>query len=971
MRRDRNVLNESFNDSLLDTIFRINQNDHTNIKGESEKPLSPDGAKFALSFPLPWDKLTSRNMDFYGDSMFVAEVPKTSRLNDKYSGDNSLTDEGKGVKSKYNIQSYVDNADYRKKIIAEIRNAKSDFNAACKEYGFPSKSEQGTVSRLISGSNTGFLDLLTSAKENRYFDDSDYKLLKEWKKILGYPFVVSLKKTTVDLIDNLISEYISEEIERNAENPRNNGKHKFKTGVNQAVLLGNNYLDRYNDIRQIGKVPVEEFIEKATDTLKKVTKNATVYEYAKKALEEANVRRIEVESKTYDKEIVVDYMFTRSIIHYYNLIRRDQHHKYPELGYVSKKDSEGKTWTVKDINEEVVALKGLYKELLKDIRNTKPSDVVNILGALQRMNSFGVREGGDRTELGDKITSLVSKMGDPSLLRRSGDVGLAIFMGADLKIRYVISSVCVDMSNYNMVGTYDSTRKYVYGWSLNKRLTTVADDALRKLNGMKDTEDVINFNQIPVTEIEKDNKVHCVLFIHGSSDTQKVKPTDDDMTKFILGNIAGVEINVSQKSKKTEEGDRKVYKIESKDDSKSLYSIKETLTAEGIPFEVAKGNDDKEYITIDKKYNREIIELAKRAKVGSAFLNTLFNDLDEKREEYNIFLPNLMSDMEFATEYYTLFTKYNDDKKISKNREVLKIVDSIGSMLRDPKLFDADRYDEDMLKTIENVDSKRILADFLVTDKVNTLIQGKGLQTVVPISAMMKKEIIDIVHEINTILKQQDIPVQIDDIDIDEYKTLGQMIRARAAKERYREENNRWLTDKERYNKYRKSQGSYNYAESRVSDKDNKDIEVLHEKVRSSLADYSALKLSIGSDNVDATKLIQMADPSFVKMDKIRDSVNDVVSDAMSSIFSDVTDIGEQREALGYVLSYISENIKTLSKINENVGKVNGENKEDRINKKVDVLKRYLVYMKGLTRKLRNVLQRGYGIRLIASGPGE
>lgn len=977
MRKYRNVLNESFSDNLLSTIFRINQKEHTNISGEKEGPLSPDGAKFALSFPLPWDKLTENNLEFFGDSKFVNEVPVKNSLIDNPSGDNSASEYAQKILSRYNTQSYVKNADYRKEMIRLLGSAKSDFGRVLNEFDFSKRSQEGILGDFLyaGGKNTGFFDKVKDAKENRYIADSDYKLLKDWKKVLGYRFVSMLKKTSVDLLDRIIDEYVS--VSKDAD-----GKHKLKTGVNFSSLLSNEYLDNYTDIRQIGKVPVSEFIKRSKEELRSVISDDTDYEYAVKSLEKANERRIEHESNlksgdgVYDKSVVRDYIFGKKLIcHEYLIERMDQFKKYPELGgYVSKNDSDGETWTTKKIyDNEVSVLKRVYNEINSELLKHRTSDVYDILVALQRMNKFT----GDNTEVtkNEFYSSIVAEMGDPSRLNKSGDVGIAIYMGADLKIHYVISSVCVDTDNYNMIGTYDNTRKYVYGWSHNKRLTTVVDDALRKLNGMgKKTEDVITFNQIPVSEIKSNNNVHCVLFIKGTSDSRKVESTDEEMTKFILSNISGVGIKVSHKDKKTDDGIKKVYKIETKDDTTSLYSIKDTLDSDNIPYEIAKVKDNKEYITIDKKYSRDVIDLAQRSKVGSAFLNTLFDDLDEKREVYNMFLPNLMSNDDFYENYYKMFKQLHNEsvfssKSVSKN--VDNILSSIPSMLRDPGLYDSDRYDTELLKTIENTDSKKILVDILVTDKINEAIKkGKSDLKIYPISLQIKKEISDIVHDINAIMKQHDIPVQIDDIDIDEYRTLGQMIRSIATKQRYREDNYRWLNDRERDNKLKKSKYSYDVAKR--DEKELKVIDELRERIHSSLADYDEFTSAIGrGSGINGDKLIKMADPSFVKMDNIKNAVYDVVTDAVSNISSDIQEPSDQIDALIDVLTYINNNIKVFKDMNTVVGGIKDDDKESTVDKKVTALRKYLTLMKGMTRKLRNVLQRYYGIQLTTSGPGE
>lgn len=68
---DGNILNEAFSEgkeSILNSLFLINELRHTNMEGKVENPLSPQGVKFLRSLPLLLDKIKNDDIKVYVDA---------------------------------------------------------------------------------------------------------------------------------------------------------------------------------------------------------------------------------------------------------------------------------------------------------------------------------------------------------------------------------------------------------------------------------------------------------------------------------------------------------------------------------------------------------------------------------------------------------------------------------------------------------------------------------------------------------------------------------------------------------------------------------------------------------------------------------------------------------------------------------------------------------------------------------------
>jgi hypothetical protein len=273
------------------------------------------------------------------------------------------------------------------------------------------------------------------------------------------------------------------------------------------------------------------------------------------------------------------------------------------------------------------------------------------------------------------------------------------------------------------------------------------------------------------------------------------------------------------------------------------------------------------------------------------------------------------------------------------------------------------------------IDKVRTLTDVKISDELSKKSLPVSFS---PVSFVLRSRITHALDGINGMLDQNNIAVRLEGMEKIDYSTLGQMVRSHATKVRNRYMNAPYLSDRE---KEQKLKGIADFDKDKEKNDGSEASSKLHNRIRELMDEYKDYGFRVRnarnkggkSDTSDfGTELIRLANPKFVKAEKIRKTFGDVVSQAVLEIDTNVTDGDVKIDALRDVMAYIRNNINILKRIDKYVGDVDNEKSlKDPSNGKIEGLRRCLDLMLNSTRSFKSDMRSDYGISITASGPGE
>lgn len=942
-RQTAQAINESFQSDILRALFYINKQKHTNIKGKEENALSVDGANFALAFPIQWDKLTDKNIRFIVDNDFESYIPQNGSFNGKPVSNTAIRD--KKTMGRYAIDSFMGNADKS----GEMKELKGDAFKFFGELGkrYPNYQLQiGDDEVLLSkvcDIIRNFLQKLMVAKENEFISIYDHDILASWESILPQ----SLVKTVPNSIRNFINKSFDESVGKEKVGNKGEMKYPIVPGIHYTRALDHEYLGQYDNVSDLIRVSVKDFMSVVEEEKYAAHFDKTAKEAIKEAFSEY---------ETSQNGENIGYLPNKAFINTYQNIRLRQFHDLPELKYVPKSEAKDGKWTGKQISEECAVLRSIYRDIQNGEKMKRSSEVYDIITRI--LSRREIVKDLQKGRMLDFVLDAIIKKSDEEYLYRTGDFSLALLMGANLKIKYVISSVYLDPMNYNMVGTYN--KQYVYGWKEGLPLTTVEDAISRRVGSVSDEdkkkgEQLVNCNMITKSEIMSDiANIHCALFIEGTLD-DAVSADEMTVNKYIVKNLGGDET----KMERTRTNSGQKWKV-----TGDLNVVAEQLDKDGVSYERTrfKGED---VLLVSPEYYKKLKQIAKQMHITSFEINAAFDDLDELYKDFNIFLDNAITDDEFSKRYVKLFEELNKDS-IGKSK---KLKSAVKAIVNEDHVLDI------MNKLREESDNSsqiRIATDLEVVNQLDA--QNLELRFN-PVFAKLRTPIDEIFDDINNAFEVNRVGLR---IDSDIYTTLGQNARAYSTKvrNRYFASKDAVLTDRE---KAQKAPEASSFRDSNINQEDLRVIANTRNVIFTTLDKYLDTEFDVKSKSRDraasytGTDLVKAASDkmkaNFTKVEKIKSCVNDLVSESINAI-NRLDDTTTKKAALNKVAAYIRDNIRILVGISKDVKPLDENKPLSEATEKIDKLVEYLTYMMEKTDAFRAQMEK-FGIYLTSKGPGE
>jgi hypothetical protein len=999
-QRKPNLINEAFQSNILRLLFYVNDHKHINLQGKLEDPLSVDGANFARAFPIQWDKLTAQNISFIADSDLKNAIPPvlTKSLNGKSVGDNSADEKESMVLSRYNLDSVVKNADHsgtmkylKERVYRKLGDIMKDYQKTKTTRPIEGEDLRGRTTEVDTVGEVceiirDFLNLRMTGKEDRFISDIAYNVLTDWENVMPNSVIIQ------DGVRTLVNQWFKEHVSGEKVTNKGVSKYPVKQGVHYERFLDHDYLGQYNNLDEMKQVPVEDF-KKAFNQLVENDKEVGDM-FDKRAKEALNTVLSEYEKNTEDGR--GGYLKNGSFVSKYNTERFRQFRELPELDYVSVQDkTEDTPSTGSVISKESDVLRSLYRQLLRGEVVKRASEVYKIITEIyQKEDSLGSAKIKDESSKTKAITQIIKDIVDEDVrhVNKTGDFSLMLLLGANLQIRYVISSVYVDPVGYNTIGTYNS--KYVYGWYEGLPLTTVTQVLDRRMRSVEASMDVpydeltpeeklrrkkqekegsngsaqkyqhVNCNVIDIEDIEANQGlIHCAVIVKGTID-KSIGDDELSVNKYIMSELGEEDTIISRK--RTKSGTKGVV-------SGNINSVAQYFAEKGIP---VYRDVNKNIIIVDPEYYGDLMELAELLHIDDAAINEEFDRLDDLYADFNIFLDNAMTDKTtkrlssgdagFDYSYYELFMKVQKDVIDKLSSRGKRLVGNIINIDHIRAVID------DVRQNVNNPSEMKIGVDKAITEELNALDSNKVSLKFNSVFAELKSEIDSVLERINDALKVKRVDVRVAPTS---YATLGQNMRGYAAKvnDRYESTKRSIPTDRERL---QKAPDATMFGDISHKQQQLESVQKEVNAVRHQLTVFDQLPVTIkqkSGTRYTAEDVIRSANQKieahFTNVAAIKDSVHNLVMDAIRDIRK-LDELNTILSALKVTGVYIDKMIDILEGINSDVAPLQNDVELDSATDKIDTLAAYFEEMMKITNGFRKNIQK-YGIYSVESGPGE